>query len=81
MLKKLIAGVMIACLGLFIIALISSGSRSPVRSEARKEDCARALMSSIGHSTVGYADKVAYEKEVAAKCDGMTIGGKPVVPR
>lgn len=46
--------------------------------EKRKHECTEALMSSIGHSTVGYADKAAYDTKVKEKCAGLSIDGKPL---
>ena len=42
----------------------------------RKAECAHALMSDIGHSTVGYADKMAYDRNLHEKCKGFDVGGK-----
>lgn len=42
----------------------------------RKAECVHAMMSSIGHSTVGYADKIAYDRVVHEKCEGFALGGK-----
>jgi len=42
----------------------------------RKAECAHAMMSNIGHRTVGYADKIAYERLVHEKCEGFELGGK-----
>ena len=43
------------------------GTRAAARLEAQKKECSAALMSSIGHSTVGYADKAAYDAKVREK--------------
>lgn len=34
----------------------------------RKDECVKELMSNVGHSTLGYADKQAYDAHVAEKC-------------
>ena len=52
------------------------GKRAAARLENQKSECSAALMSSIGHSTAGYADKAAYDAKVREKCDGLTINGK-----
>lgn len=54
------------------------GAVAAARLESQKRECAEALASSIGHSTVGYADKAAYDAQVREKCDGLTIDGKPI---
>ena len=54
------------------------GKRAAARFESQKRECAEAVASSIGHSTVGYADKAAYDAKVRDKCDGLTIDGKPL---
>lgn len=54
------------------------GKHAAARFESQKKECSAALMSSIGHSTVGYADKAAYDAKVRDKCDGLSIDGKPV---
>ena len=47
-------------------------------SEARKKECAAAMLSGIGHSTIGYTDKLEYEKVVREKCKGLSINGKAI---
>ena len=54
------------------------GTHAAARIENQKQECSAALMSSIGHSTVGYADKAAYDAKVREKCEGLTINGKPL---
>jgi len=67
----------------FVALVLYFGSKpvDPKVAEREKEECLRALTSSVGRSTVGYADRQAYDKEVKDKCDGFEINGKPVVPR
>lgn len=60
------------------IGLPPTPPRAPARVEAEKRECAAAIASSIGHSTTGYADKLAYEAAVRDKCDGLSIDGKPI---
>ena len=64
--------VWIALVGIVVIILtpflLPSGSGSGV-SQKKIDECVAAKMSNMGHSTVGYADKMAYEKHVASKCD------------
>lgn len=76
---KWTGGVIVA----FVALVLYLGSKplDPKVAEREKAECLRALTSSVGHSTVGYADKQAYEKEVKDKCDGYEIDGKPIVPR
>jgi hypothetical protein len=45
-------------------------------SAEHKDRCARAMMSSMGHSTVGYADKAAYDARVREACAGLSLNGK-----
>lgn len=54
------------------------GAHAAARLESKKQECSAALVSSIGHSTRGYADKAAYDATVREKCDGLSIDGKPV---
>lgn len=54
------------------------GKKAASRLESQKQECSAALMSSIGHSTVGYADKAAYDAKVREKCAGLTMDGKPI---
>lgn len=54
------------------------GKGATARLESQKNECAAAMMSSMGHSTVGYADKAAYDAKVREACDGLTIDGKPL---
>ncbi len=72
---KLVLGVAVVLIWGLVLAMIFGredfSERSRQADQARHEACARALMSNVGHSTVGYADKVAYEGEVADKCKGV----------
>ena len=55
-----------------------NGKAATARLETQKQECATAMTSSIGHSTVGYADKAAYDARVRDKCAGLSIDGKPI---
>jgi hypothetical protein len=55
-----------------------NGKHAAERDAAHRQECAEAMTSSIGHSTVGYADKAAYDAKVRDKCDGLTFDGKPI---
>ena len=52
------------------------GTRAAARVVAQQRDCEAALLSSMGHSTLGYADSQAYDKVVADKCPGLTSNRK-----
>jgi hypothetical protein len=68
-----------AVLAALVIGAVSNDGTAPRMVEAtaaEKDRCARAMMSSIGHSTLGYADKAAYEARVRDACAGLTIDGK-----
>lgn len=56
----------------------SPSASSSYSSESAKKECVAAMASSIGHSTTGYADKMAYEAVVRDKCAGFSIDGKPI---
>jgi hypothetical protein len=68
--------------GVIVLILVMLGQRSPEQRSAdlveKKRECAKAMTSSIGHSTSSYADHQAYEKEVREKCEGLEINGKPI---
>lgn len=69
------AGVLAA----LVIGAVSNDDTAPRTTEAtaaEKDRCARAVISSIGHSTTGYADKLAYEARVREACAGLSINGK-----
>ena len=72
-----VAGLVIA----FVVLAVAVGGapESPERLSARKRECTTAMMSNMGHSTVGYADKQAYEAEVRSKCAGLQFDGKDIV--
>ncbi|RZL94999.1 MAG: hypothetical protein EOP82_03630 [Variovorax sp.] len=38
----------------------------------------QSRLSGVGHSTTGYADKVAYDKVDREKCEGLEINGKGI---
>ena len=62
-----------------VVTLVLAGiNADPQREAARKQECTAALMSDVGHSTVAYADKQAYDKEVREKCDGFEMDGRPL---
>lgn len=65
-----------------VILLLIIGKNGPAEDgaqfEARKQECSKAIMSSIGTSTFGYADRQAYERHVKEHCDGLTLNGKPL---
>ena len=68
--------------GLFLLVFLVNLLPGPsIESQRRdKDECARALTSSIDAPVRTYADKVAYDAVVRDKCKGMTINGKPVAP-
>lgn len=71
-----------ACLAILAIILLigyaSNGQESPQQFEARKRECAEAMMSNLGTSTENYSDKMAYEAHVREHCHGLEINGKPL---
>jgi hypothetical protein len=77
--------IFIVPVGLFIAMMIfgklsdPDGAHAAARLEKKKGECSLAMMSSIGHSTVGFADKAAYDALLRDKCDGLSINGVPVV--
>ena len=69
--------------GLFVLGIAThwpSDADMQRANAARRDECARAITSSIGAPVRGYADKVAYDKVVREKCEGFEINGKPVAP-
>jgi hypothetical protein len=66
--------------GFILVMVIGSMNASPERDAARlaerKQACAQAVMSSLGTSTTGYADKAAYDARVREACDGFEINGQ-----
>lgn len=73
---KWIVGVPVA---LFVAFLTLGAIVGPSKSfEQRKQECAKAMMSSIGHSTRGYADKAAYDAHVREHCEGLELNGVPL---
>jgi len=64
---------MVMCIG---AVADRDGSKSAARFEKQKAECTTAMMSSIGHSTTGYADKAAYDAKVREACNGLTLNGK-----
>lgn len=72
----LVGGTALALLVIWFGIAVTKGSAKA--DEKRRLACARALTSAVGHSTAGYADKVAYEREVRDKCEGVEFDGKPV---
>jgi hypothetical protein len=66
--------------GLMIIGsmLPANPARDAQRLEARKTECSKALLSSAGHSTFNYSDKLAYEQRVRDACEGLELNGKPI---
>ena len=72
---KWILGVPVA---LFLAMLvIGAATNSPERERQREEEarleCTRAITSSMGTSTAGYADRKAYNDHVRDKCQGFKI--------
>ena len=65
-----------------LIALLINSLPTPSAESMRKEkdECLKALASSIDTPVRTYADKVAYDAVVRDKCKGMTINGKPIAP-
>lgn len=69
---------------LFVLLMLVGKAADPddahaaERFDARKKECAAAMMSGIGHSTIGYADKLAYDRVVREKCEGLSINGKAI---
>ena len=72
---KWIIGVPIALLVAFLALgfAVQSPERDRQNAEAAKEECARAITSSIGTSTTGYADRKAYNDHVRDKCRGFDV--------
>lgn len=66
--------------GFIVIVIVSSMNSgfqgSSAREADRKQACVRAMASSMGTSTSGYADRAAYEARVREACDGYEINGK-----
>jgi hypothetical protein len=52
-----------------VVVLALPSSRNDGYAEKKRDDCVKAIMSNMGHSTVGYADKAAYDKVVDSKCN------------
>lgn len=78
-----IAGVAASALFVLLVigALISGSPEEDAASQAkRKDECARAVTSSMRAPVRTYADKAAYDAVVREKCAGITINGKPVAP-
>ena len=65
---------------LVVVALNSLPGPSPEALRKEKEECLKALTSSIDAPVRTYADKAAYDAVLRDKCKGMTINGKPVAP-
>jgi hypothetical protein len=60
-----------------VIGLMNADpQRDAAQLAERKQACARAMMSSMGTSTTGYADKAAYDARVRKACDGLEINGQ-----
>ncbi|OJB06309.1 hypothetical protein [Burkholderia ubonensis] len=73
---KYVAGACLAILAFILfIALATNGSESPEHLEARKRECANAIMSSVDTSTRNYADKAAYDANVREHCHGLEMSG------
>jgi hypothetical protein len=51
-------------------------AREDASFQESKKRCAAAIASSMGHSTVGYSDKLAYEARVRDACAGISVDGK-----
>ena len=77
---KWIIGVPVALLVAFFALgfALQSPERDRQNAEAAKEECARAITSSIGTSTTSYADRKAYNDHVRDKCRGF--GTPPLRP-
>lgn len=73
---KYVAGACLVILGIiFVIGFASNGQESPAQFEARKRECAEAMMSNMGTSTQNYSDKMAYQAHVREHCRGLSING------
>lgn len=72
---KWIVGVPVALFAAMLV--IGSASNTPERQRQREEEarqeCAKAVTSSMGTSTIGYADRKAYNDHVRDKCQGFNI--------
>jgi hypothetical protein len=69
----IIVGVLLA--GFVLIIIIGSNispEQSARRELERRQKCVSAIASSMGASTVGYADKQAYSRHVSSNCDGYS---------
>ena len=72
---KWIIGVPVA---LFVtVMVIGTAHNTPEREQQRaadaKQECVQAIASNMGTSTVGYADRKAYNDHVREKCQGFNI--------
>lgn len=69
--------VFLILLAVFLVAIIGGNwptdAKMSADADQRREECVKALMSNMGHSTVGYADQQAYSSHVASECDGLTV--------
>lgn len=75
--SKVVGWGLLALIAVFVVAGVTTDGRSD---EQMRKECAAAMMSSIGTSTLNYADKKAYNDHVRDKCSGFSINGKPVAP-
>lgn len=66
------------CRFFLLLVIFGSNVDTTKRDEQAKNECVNAMMSNIGTSTTGYADKQAYDAHVKDKCDGFEINGKPI---
>ncbi|NVI23069.1 hypothetical protein G4D42_06310 [Burkholderia pseudomallei] len=63
---------------ILFVALLPRPGESPEQLDARKRECANAIMSSVDTSTRNYTDKAAYEANVREHCHGLEMSGVPL---
>lgn len=74
---KLLLWAVVAIAGFLVLGtLLDTPERRYAREVKAKEECSRALTSSIGTSTSSYADKAAYDARVRDACAGFEINGR-----
>lgn len=58
----------------FALIMLIGAMVDPAKSdERRRQRCAEAIMSSVGTSTLGYADRAAYRSHVDDRCAGFDL--------
>lgn len=71
---KILGTILGSIAGIFALMLIIGSTVDTTKyDEQAKKECTRAIMSSMGTSTVGYADKQAYDAHVKDKCAGFNL--------